>query len=181
MKSVLSGFAIVRVDRFQEDDEQRFTVKRVVWSQDFAESEVQRLNEVNADKDCIYRWQYTRVDPLPARPSLPELNRNGGSNTARWRVRCDSVGSEPGCQARSFCVFAGRASEIDAGGQHRSTFRRFTARVWPAQHGLCVGDVSFSVEAAFPLFNWASVEKPCSRRVCRMRDTGRGKQSKVER
>lgn len=63
MNDVLAGFAIVRVDRFQEDDEHRFTVKRVVWSQDVAEREVQRLNEVNADKDCIYLWQYTRVDP----------------------------------------------------------------------------------------------------------------------
>jgi hypothetical protein len=27
------------------------------------------------------------------------------------------------------------------GRQHRSTFRRFTARVWLAQHGLCVGEV----------------------------------------
>jgi hypothetical protein len=62
VKEVLPGFAIVRVDRFQTDDEHRFTVKRVVWTKEVAEREVRRLNEVNADKDCLYLWQYTRVD-----------------------------------------------------------------------------------------------------------------------
>jgi hypothetical protein len=63
VKNVLPGFAVIRVDRFQSDDEHRFTVKRVVWTQELAESEVQRLNEVNANTDCVYFWQYTRVDP----------------------------------------------------------------------------------------------------------------------
>jgi hypothetical protein len=29
------------------------------------EAEVERLNELNADKNCLYFWQYTRVDRLP--------------------------------------------------------------------------------------------------------------------
>jgi hypothetical protein len=57
-----TGFAIVRIDRDQKADEHRYTVKRVVWSEELAESEVERLNAVNADKNCLYLWQYTRVD-----------------------------------------------------------------------------------------------------------------------
>ena len=38
------------------------TVKHVVWSQDEAEAEVSRLNELNADKGCQYFCQYTRID-----------------------------------------------------------------------------------------------------------------------
>ena len=46
-----------------DSDEDRVTVKRVVWSLEPAKREVERLNEVNAEKDCFYFWQYTRVDP----------------------------------------------------------------------------------------------------------------------
>jgi hypothetical protein len=41
--------------------ENSFTVKEIVRTQDIAESEVKRLNEVNADKDCLYFWQTTRL------------------------------------------------------------------------------------------------------------------------
>jgi hypothetical protein len=37
--------------------ENSFTVKEIVRTQDIAESEVKRLNEVNADKDCLYFWE----------------------------------------------------------------------------------------------------------------------------
>jgi hypothetical protein len=40
-----------------------FTVKEIVRTQDVAESEVKRLNEVNADKDCLYFWQTTGLFP----------------------------------------------------------------------------------------------------------------------
>jgi hypothetical protein len=56
-------YAIVRFDRFKHSTEHSFTVKEIVRSQDIAELEVKRLNEVNADKDCTYFWQTTRLFP----------------------------------------------------------------------------------------------------------------------
>jgi hypothetical protein len=56
------AYAIIRVDLDMNDDESRFTVKRIVWSEDLAETEVRRLSELNADKRCRYFSQYTRVD-----------------------------------------------------------------------------------------------------------------------
>ena len=55
-------FAIIRIDLNLREDEDRVTIKRVVRSQELAESEVARLNDVNADKHCRYFWQYTRID-----------------------------------------------------------------------------------------------------------------------
>ena len=54
-------YAIVRFDRGMQSWENSFTVKEIVRTQDIAESEVKRLNEVNADKDCSYFWQTTRL------------------------------------------------------------------------------------------------------------------------
>jgi hypothetical protein len=42
-------------------DEDRFTITRIVWTQDIAESEVQRLNNLNAGKGCRYISQSTRA------------------------------------------------------------------------------------------------------------------------
>lgn len=66
MKDVLAGYAIVRVDLDQTDEQSRVSVARVVWDMAYAEAEVARLNSVNADKDCRYFWQYTRVDQILA-------------------------------------------------------------------------------------------------------------------
>jgi hypothetical protein len=52
----------VRVDHDAPSDGERFTVRRIVWDEEVAESEVRRLSELNADKKCSYLWQYTRVD-----------------------------------------------------------------------------------------------------------------------
>jgi hypothetical protein len=57
------GFAIVRIDLDVRNDEDRITVKSVVRTLEVAISEVERLNRVNADKSCLYFWQYTRVEP----------------------------------------------------------------------------------------------------------------------
>ena len=62
MKDVDPAYAIVRVDHGVAADEERFTVVRIVWDEEVAESEVQRLCELNANKKCSYLWQYTRVD-----------------------------------------------------------------------------------------------------------------------
>jgi hypothetical protein len=62
-KDALPGFAIVRIDDY-DDPEDSVYVKRVVWSEELARSEVERLNRLNADAGCRYFWQYTRVDPL---------------------------------------------------------------------------------------------------------------------
>jgi hypothetical protein len=56
------AYAIIRVDRDAATDEDRFTVRRIVWDEQIAESEVRRLTELNADESCAYFWQYTRVD-----------------------------------------------------------------------------------------------------------------------
>lgn len=56
-------YAIVRFDRDVHSWENSFSVKEIVRTQDIAESEVKRLNEVNADKDCLYFWQTTRLFP----------------------------------------------------------------------------------------------------------------------
>ena len=59
------GYAIVRLDEFQDDTaklENRVTIKKIVWSQSTAQSEVERLNTLNADKGCRYFWQTTRVE-----------------------------------------------------------------------------------------------------------------------
>ena len=56
-------YAIIRFDRDMQSWENSFTVKEIVRSQDIAESEVKRLNEVNANKHCIYFWQTTRLFP----------------------------------------------------------------------------------------------------------------------
>ena len=62
-------FAIVRVDGHHRDvrdvvgePEVAITVKKVVWSRMFAETEVERLNQLNADKGCVYSQMITRVE-----------------------------------------------------------------------------------------------------------------------
>jgi hypothetical protein len=65
VKDVDPGYAIVRVDEDAPSDELRFTIRRIVWDEKLAESEVRRLSELNADKGCRYFWQYTRVDRHP--------------------------------------------------------------------------------------------------------------------
>ena len=62
VRDVDPAYAIIRVDLDVEDDEARFTVRRIVWNEELAEAEVQRLQELNADKGARYLWQYTRVD-----------------------------------------------------------------------------------------------------------------------
>lgn len=62
MKDVEPAYAIVRVDLNAPSDEERFTVRRIVWDEQVAEAEVQRLSELNANKSCASFWQYTRVD-----------------------------------------------------------------------------------------------------------------------
>jgi hypothetical protein len=65
VKEADPAYAVVRVDLATKDDEARFTVRKIVWTEELAETEVRRLQELNADKDCRYFWQYTRVDPQP--------------------------------------------------------------------------------------------------------------------
>ena len=55
------AFAIVRLDPDSHREEDRFTVTRIVWDEGFAETEVDRLNELNAEKGCRYVWQATRA------------------------------------------------------------------------------------------------------------------------
>jgi hypothetical protein len=57
-------FAVIRLDKFLTDvapPENTITVKEVVLTRVEAESEVQRLNALNGDKDRLYFWQMTRL------------------------------------------------------------------------------------------------------------------------
>lgn len=70
------AFAIVRVDGYYRDirdvmeqPEVFITVKKVVWSKEVAESEVARLNQLNADKESVYFSTTTRVDMGAAQDS----------------------------------------------------------------------------------------------------------------
>ena len=62
-------FAIVRVDLFHRADmplEEKVQVPHVVWTEEAAEREVERLNRLNAEKGCIYVWRISRlVDSAP--------------------------------------------------------------------------------------------------------------------
>ena len=62
-KTLRRAFAIVRFDKFLGDISPppiAITVKKVVLTQEAAESEVCRLNTLNRDKSCLYFWQRTR-------------------------------------------------------------------------------------------------------------------------
>jgi len=60
-------FAIIRVDKYslpsnpQDFNSDFITVTKVVRTQEEAEREVERLNGLNAAKDCTYLWQLTRL------------------------------------------------------------------------------------------------------------------------
>jgi hypothetical protein len=53
-------YAVVRFDRDMGSPENSFIVKEIVGTQPIAEAEVERLNKLNADKNCTYFWQVTR-------------------------------------------------------------------------------------------------------------------------
>ncbi len=60
-------YAIIRVDYFQGTDvslEDKIRVTNIVWTKEEAISGVERLNKLNADKDCKYFWQMTRLKNL---------------------------------------------------------------------------------------------------------------------
>ena len=57
-------FAVVRVDGNKPDTESwnnRITVKEIIWTQDEAVAEVERLNKLNSDKNAVYFWRATRL------------------------------------------------------------------------------------------------------------------------
>ena len=63
-----TAYVVLRLDQFQlrdgvpDDPRVYLTAKEVVWAEDEAKSEVDRLNRLNADKDCHYWWQGVRVE-----------------------------------------------------------------------------------------------------------------------
>jgi hypothetical protein len=69
------AFAVVRANFFDDPSLtpadlvglHRITVIRVVWSQRKAQEEVQRLNELNGDKGCVYFSCVTRIEPRSER------------------------------------------------------------------------------------------------------------------
>jgi len=64
MKNQKHAFAVVRVENDMPENsapENRITVKEIVPTQEIAEAEVKRLNQLNKDKGCMYFWQVTRI------------------------------------------------------------------------------------------------------------------------
>lgn len=57
-------YAVVQYDFGVGEPEHRVTVKEILWSRELAETEVERLNHLNAQKGCRYFWQATRLYPL---------------------------------------------------------------------------------------------------------------------
>jgi len=56
-------FAVIRLDVFllgTSPATNSVTIKEIVSTREKAESEVQRLTEINRDKNCVYFWQMTR-------------------------------------------------------------------------------------------------------------------------
>jgi hypothetical protein len=59
-----AAYAIVRVDQFHSEETplvERITVKKIVFSKQLAESEVDRLTRINRDKGCTYFVTSTRI------------------------------------------------------------------------------------------------------------------------
>jgi hypothetical protein len=58
-------YVILRVDSFQEADvpmERKVTAKKVVWSEEVARAEVERLNALQSDRGSYYFWQLSRLE-----------------------------------------------------------------------------------------------------------------------
>lgn len=57
-------FAIIRVETSGDHSwEHRVTVTKIVKDEERANQEVERLNELNAEKGCLYFSQVTRMEP----------------------------------------------------------------------------------------------------------------------
>jgi hypothetical protein len=78
------AYAIVRVDTFQGPDvawENKITVKSIVSNAAAARAEVERLNQLNKDKGCIYFWQITRLEKeAPEASPLSHSTASDGSS-----------------------------------------------------------------------------------------------------
>lgn len=58
------AYAVVRLDHPDTTGvplADRFTVKEVVWTEEEAEREVERLRSLNGGKRCEYFWQVARL------------------------------------------------------------------------------------------------------------------------
>jgi hypothetical protein len=60
-------FVVIRIDMYQSPPMVALT--RAFWTSEDAEAEVRRLNEVNADKNCLYDWDVARLEPLDVWPT----------------------------------------------------------------------------------------------------------------
>lgn len=64
MRTKRPAYAILRIDDSQGERtpiENRVTVVQVRLEMAAAESEVERLNSLNSEKGCRYKWQTTRL------------------------------------------------------------------------------------------------------------------------
>lgn len=74
-------FAIIRIDMFHSDDvplQDVITVKKVVWTAEAAEAEVNRLNALKNGRKSMYFWELTRLERKAGTQSAaPSSSTNG--------------------------------------------------------------------------------------------------------
>jgi hypothetical protein len=64
MREAIHVYAVVRVDDFNaEFGDSTISIKEILPTLEEAIREVERLNKLNADKECHYFWQLTRYFP----------------------------------------------------------------------------------------------------------------------
>ena len=63
MKNKIHVFAIIRFDKYIDEPMDSFSVVKILPTEQAAEIEVGRLNDINGDEKTIYYWQTTRFFP----------------------------------------------------------------------------------------------------------------------
>jgi hypothetical protein len=61
-------YAVVRVDDWRDAEiglEDAVVIKKIVWTEEEAKQEVERLTSINGEKNAIYFYQLTRLAKLP--------------------------------------------------------------------------------------------------------------------
>jgi hypothetical protein len=78
-------FVVIRIDTFQENVplKDKITVTEAFLTQEAAEREVKRLNELNGSKGALYFWRVARIE-RPVEKHTPEP-------ASRKRVREESA------------------------------------------------------------------------------------------
>jgi hypothetical protein len=66
-------YAVVRIDSFLGPEtplENKIAIKEILWTEEAARREVDRLNQLNEGKGCHDFWQTTRLEKVSVQPDL---------------------------------------------------------------------------------------------------------------